>query len=208
MTEPSARRALRKPFVYGVVAVVAAMGLLVAYLLGVFEKRGDIKADDVCSNLPDRQAAADIFNSALPRAASYNFVMRATPIPDWHYISHCTGTGDGDNLLNLNAKVGPARSWRTWADRTLPPTSGGKRTYFNAGIKGVSTADLAAVYVPCYRSEKTSKARYNMTVFAQAPQGLEGSDNEARKTLIDLATALGRYAHEEAKCDLPSKLPG
>jgi hypothetical protein len=207
LTESSERKSRRKPFIYAAVAVAAATGLLVAHLGGVFDaERGTITADDVCRNLPDRQAAAGILNSVLPQAARYDFVTRSTPTPDWDYISNCSGTGDGKNVLNLHAKAGVAMPWRQWADHSLPPSSG-KRTYFNSGIKGVSTADLAAIYIPCYRNEKKTKEPYNLTVFAQAPEGLESSDKEARRTLIDLATAVGRYAHEEAKCDLQSKLP-
>lgn len=209
MTEPSNRRALRKPFIYGgVVAAVAAVGVLVAYLLGAFEPRGEIRADDACRNVPDRQATAKVLNSVLPRASKYDFDETWRPDQDWGFRSTCTVDGDGEALLSLHATVGTNRSWRAWADDTLPPTSGGKITYFNAGIKGVSTADLAAIYVPCYRSEKTSKSRYNMTVFAHALKPLESSDKEARQTLIDLATAFARQAHKDAKCDLASKLPG
>ncbi|NGO45759.1 hypothetical protein [Streptomyces ureilyticus] len=47
-----------------------------------------------------------------------------------------------------------------------------------------------------------------MTVFALAHNPLETSDDEARQTLTDLATASARSAHKDAKRDLPSKLPG
>ncbi|MGW1727386.1 hypothetical protein ACWCQK_31270 [Streptomyces sp. NPDC002306] len=207
MTEPTNRSLLRNPYVYGAVAVLAAAGVTVAYLFGAFESRGEIKADDVCRNVPDRQEAAKVFNSLLPRAAAYDFHATWRPDQDWGFRSACIVEGSGDEpLLTLQATVGPSKSWQTWADEKLPPTSG-KVSYFNAGIKGVSTSDLAAVYFPCYRSEKTSKSQYNMTVFAHALKPLEASDGEARQALIDLAVSLAHQAHKDAKCDLPSELP-
>ncbi|MEU0999302.1 hypothetical protein [Streptomyces tibetensis] len=187
--------------------MAAVLSLLLAYLLGAFsEGRGDIKAEDVCRNLPDRQAAADIFKSLLPRAAKYDFVVTSTPDPDESYINTCTAMGDdNERFLNLHAEMGVAMPWRQWADHNLPPTSG-KITYFDAGVKGVSTSDLAAIYVPCYASETKTKQPHNLTVFAHALEDLQGSDSEDRQKLLDLATAFGRYAHKEAKCDLPSKL--
>ncbi|MEU0176902.1 hypothetical protein ABZ178_26660 [Streptomyces massasporeus] len=188
-------------------AAVAVFGLLVAYLLGAFEGRGTVKADDVCRQLPDQQAAADIFNSILPQAASYEFVTGPSAKADWHYNSDCFAKGDGENLLILHANAVSTVSWRRWADHELPPIEG-KVEDFSSGVKGISADNLAAIYVPCYSREQVSKEPYSLTVYAEAPQGLEGSKEEGRQALIELATTVGRYAHEEAKCDLPAKLPG
>ena len=206
MTELSGRRALRKPLVYGAVAAVAVIGLLVAYFLGAFEGRGTVKADDVCRQLPNQQEAADIFNSVLPQATSYEFVTGPSSKPDRHYNSDCFAKGDGKNFLILHANAVSTVSWRRWADHELPPIEG-KVDDFSAGMKGISATNLAAIYVPCYSREKVSKEPYSLTVYAEAPQGLEGSNEEGRQALIELATAVGRYVHKEAKCDLPSKLP-
>ncbi|MCW8097342.1 hypothetical protein [Streptomyces tauricus] len=208
MSELSVRRPSRKRFVYGGVAAVAAVALLLAYLLGAFEERGDIQADDVCRNVPDRQRVTETFNSVLPRAATYHFEEEQVLTPDSYFMSRCDVTGDDDDLLlTLNAKLGSDRPWREWADSEIPPNSGGDRTYFNAGVKGVSNAEVAAIWVPCYASEKASKQPWNMTVFALVHKRLKASDKEARQTLIDLATDFARQAHKDAKCDLPSRLP-
>ncbi|MFF7042585.1 hypothetical protein ACIP4T_14840 [Streptomyces massasporeus] len=208
MTEVSGRRSIRRTLWYGGIALAAVLSTLLAYLLGVFsEERGDIKADDVCQSLPDRQAAARIFDSLLPRAAEYDFVTTSTPDPDESYINTCSVMGDNNQrLLNLHAEMGVAMPWRQWVDHNLPPTSG-KVTYFDAGVKGVSTSDLAAIYVPCYSSEAKTKQPHNLTVFAHATEELPGSDSENRQNLVDLATAFGRNAYKEAECDLPSRLP-
>ncbi|MPY30726.1 hypothetical protein FNH09_05170 [Streptomyces adustus] len=161
----------------------------------------------MCQNLPDRRAAADTFKSVLPQAAQYDFVMTSTPDPDESYSGTCSAIGDdSQHLLNLHADMGVAMSWEQWAEQELPPTTG-KVTYFSAGIKGVSTSDLAAIYVPCYSSETNTKQPHNLTIFAHALKSLKGSDSEVRQELIRLAESFGRYAHREAKCDLPSRLP-
>lgn len=189
--------------------MAATVALLLAYLLGAFEKRADIRANDVCQNVPDRQKATEIFNSSLPQATSYHFSERQVLTPDSYFKSRCNVNGDDDDLLlTLTAKMGSARPWREWAEDEIPPNSGGNPTYFDAGVKGVSHTELAAIWVPCYSSESASKQPWNMTVFALAHKHLEASDDEARQKLIDLATDFARQAHKDAKCDLPSKLPG
>ncbi|MGC5565614.1 hypothetical protein ACPYPG_22620 [Streptomyces sp. FR-108] len=208
MTEPSDRRSLRKSLVYGGSVAAAAVALLLAYLLGAFEERGTIGSADVCPNVPDRQEAAKLLNSVLPQAATYRFTERKDLTPDRHFNSRCNADGgDDDLLITLSAQMGSDRPWQEWADREIPPNSGGDRTYFNAGAKGISNAEVAAIWVPCYANEKTSKRPWNMTVFARSYGALEASDKKARQTLITLATDFARKAHKDAKCDLPSKLP-
>jgi hypothetical protein len=209
LTEPSNRKSWRKPFVYGAAAgVVAAIALIVAYLVGAFEERGDITADDICQNVPDRKDTAKIFNSMLPRSSKYDFAETWRPDTDWGFRSVC-GIKDAEEkaLFFLDAKVGPATPWQEWAKTHIPRNDGGKITYFDAGLKGVSNSEVAAVWVPCYAHEKTSNARYNMTVFADALKPLDSTESKARQTLIDLATSFARQAHKDAKCDLPSNLP-
>ncbi len=189
-------------------AATVAIALFIAYRFGAFEKRGDVQADDVCLHVPDRQTTAEIFNSVLPRASEYHFVGTWNPDRDWQFMSTCFVEGNGDKtIFSLTAQMGSTRPWQQWAKAEIPPNSGGKVTYFDAGIKGVSNAQVAAILVPCYASEESSKDPWNMTVFALALEPLEASDKEARKTLIDLATAFARQAHKDAKCDLPSMLP-
>ncbi|CCK28235.1 putative membrane protein [Streptomyces davaonensis JCM 4913] len=208
MTEPTRHRRIRQPFIYGGTAALAAAGLLTAYLLGAFEKRGHIDADDICRNVPNRKATAQIFNSELARSARYDFTENWRPDPDWSFISRCTAHGDDDRaLFTLHAKAGPDKSWQQWAKTHIPPNDGGEITYFDAGVKGLSNAEIAALWMPCYTHEKTSNSQYNMTVYAFAIDPLEASDKEARQTLIDLAISFARKAHKDAKCDLPSKLP-
>ncbi|PSM38900.1 hypothetical protein C6Y14_34895 [Streptomyces dioscori] len=149
-----------------------------------------------------------MLDSVLPRAPNYSFNGTWRPDRNWEFRSTCTVTGDAsESLLILAAEMGSARPWKQWAETEIPPNSGGKTTYFAAGLKGVSNAEVAAIWVPCYASEKTSKQPWNMTVLADALKPLETSDKEARQTLIDLATDFARQAHKDAKCDLPSKLP-
>ncbi len=208
MTEPTRQRRIRKPFIYGGAAALAAAGLLTAYLLGAFEKRGHIDADDICHNVPNRKATTQIFNSKLARSARYDFSGNWNPDPDWSFTSSCTARGEDDRaLFSLRAKAGAARSWQQWAKTHIPPNDGGEITYFDAGVKGLSNTEIAAIWMPCYAHERASNSQYNMTVSAFAIAPLEASDKEARQTLIDLAISFARKAHKDAKCDLPSKLP-
>jgi hypothetical protein len=202
-------RRFLKTLIFGAVAATAAIGLFIAYCFGAFEKRGDVQADDICLHVPDRQRTAEIFNSVLPRASEYHFVENWSPDRDWHFMSTCVVEGNGEKaIFSLSAEMGSARPWQQWAKTEIPPNSGGKVTYFDAGLKGASNAEVAAIWVPCYASEESSKDPWSMTVLALALEPLEASDKEARKTLIDLATVFARQAHKDAKCDLPSKLPG
>jgi hypothetical protein len=143
----------------------------------------------------------------LPRASKYEFVKRWRPDQDWMFSSVCEVKGDGESIFYLDAHMGTERNWQEWAEGEIWPNSGGKITYFDAGLKGVSNTEVAAIWVPCYASEKSSKNPWNMTVSALSMEALEASDKKARQTLIDLATAFARQAHKDAKCDLASKLP-
>ncbi|MFS8204859.1 hypothetical protein ACLVWQ_40075 [Streptomyces sp. CWNU-52B] len=206
MTESSARKALRSYLTYGAVAATIAVALLVAYLFGAFEERGNIRADDVCQSVPDRQKATKIFNSVLPQASAYDFDETQGPTAGRHFNNHCTVNGDDEDLLILSAEMVSAVPWREWTKAKIPWFSEGDRT-FNAGVKGVSNTKVAAIWVPCYASERASKQPWNISVFALAIEPLEASDKKARQTLIDLATDFARQAHKDAKCDLPSQLP-
>ncbi|NGO45769.1 hypothetical protein G6048_27740 [Streptomyces sp. YC419] len=207
MTEPTKRRHTRKALICGAVAAAGAIALLTAYLLGAFEKRGHIQAEDVCLHVPARQETAEIFNSVLPQSSKYDFDGTWRPDRDQGFRSTCFVMGDDDeSLFSLTAEMGSARPWQQWAETEIPPNSGGEITYFDAGLKGVSNAEVAAIWVPCYSSERTSKEPWNMTVIADALKPLEVSDKEARQALIDLATTFARQAHKDAKCDLSSKL--
>ncbi|CCK28234.1 hypothetical protein BN159_3855 [Streptomyces davaonensis JCM 4913] len=149
-----------------------------------------------------------VFNSILPQSAQYHFRETWHPETDWSFKSNCSTRGEGDKaLFSLTAEMGSARPWQQWAETEIPPNDGGKITYFDAGLKGISNAEVAAIWLPCYAHEETSKQPWSMSVFADALKPLEASDEEARQTLIDLATSFARQAHEDAKCDLPSKLP-
>ncbi|MFJ8937995.1 hypothetical protein ACIRL0_20110 [Streptomyces sp. NPDC102365] len=197
-----------KHLLYGALIAAGVVALLIAYLGGSFEKRGHVRAEDVCRHVPDRKKTAKIFNSVLPQTPKYNFDGTWRPDRDWGFKSTCTVTGDdNETLFILTAEMGSARSWKQWAETEIPPNSGGTPTNFEAGLKGVSNSEVAAIWVPCYANEKTSKQPWNMTVLADALKPLEASDNEARQTLIELATDFARQAHKDAKCDLSSKLP-
>ncbi|WP_327297307.1 MULTISPECIES: hypothetical protein [unclassified Streptomyces] len=200
-----------KPLVYGSAATIAAaaIGLLLAYLLGAFDgARGHIQAADVCSNTHNDQAVADLLNSTLPRASHYDFSTTSSPSANHRYSISCTVHGDDNKELLLEtAKIGYERPWRKWAAEEVPPTSGGKITHFNAGIKGVSAPTLAVIDVPCYAHQGATGTPYNLTVIAMALKPMQGSDNQIRQNFVDLALDFAKASHKDAKCDRPSVLP-
>ena len=106
----------------------------------------------------------------LPRASEYHFVGNWSPARDWHFMSTCVVEGNGKKaIFSLSAEMGSARPWQQWAKAEIPPNSGGKVTYFNAGLKGVSNAQVAAIWVPCYASEESSKDPWSMTALSFGP---------------------------------------
>ena len=202
----------RKPYFYVLAATaVAAVFLGLAYYLGAFDSwtREHIEKEAVCRNLTDRQEAADIFNSALPPSSHYNLQESFSTDTGWPYRINCGVMDDGDSgLLELTAHMFTAPSKKVWEDQILPPHKG-KVSYFDAGVEGVSTSDMAGIYVPCYTSGRkgTRPPSTNLNVFVQALKPLQGSDRETRQQLIDLALDYAHTAHKQAKCDRPSKLP-
>ncbi|MCX4665219.1 hypothetical protein OG453_00775 [Streptomyces sp. NBC_01381] len=213
MTEPHDRKHSRKSRVYGLVAAAGtaavATAVSLAYYFGAFDSwtRERIQADEVCRNLNDKQSAADIFNSALPPSSHYDLRERFSTDTGWRYRINC-GVDDGDNrLLSLTAHTFTAPSQKVWEDELLPPLKG-KATYFDAGVRGVSTPGVAGIYVPCYRSgRKDALPNTDLNVYALAVEPLQGSDKENRQQLIDLALDFAHTAHKQADCDRPSKLP-
>ncbi|MFJ2819483.1 hypothetical protein, partial [Streptomyces sp. NPDC087294] len=197
MTEPTRNRRIRKPFIYGAVVLVGVGALLAAYLTGAFEKRGNIRADDICLHVPDRSDVAKKFNSILAPASHYDFAGTWRPDRDSGFMSTCFAQGDGDDsLFSLTAQMGSSRPWQQWVKTEIPPNDGGKLTYFDAGLKGAANTAVAAIWVPCYSHEQTTKRPWNMTVFADALKPLEVSGGDARQALIDLATSFARQAHK------------
>ncbi|WP_159399590.1 hypothetical protein [Streptomyces alboflavus] len=212
MAETNERGPNRNIRTYGFAgaAVVIAVSLLLAYLLGAFDStpRERIKADSVCANLRDKEAAADIFNRALPRSTHYDFRERLNPSPDYSYRINCQVVNDGDDaLLDLTSTMGFSAPWKNWESKVIEPRSKGKVFHFDAGIKGISTPNLAGIYVPCYSKERSSKRPHNLSVYALAVEPLHGSAKEKRQELVDLALDFARSTHKQAKCDRPSELP-
>ncbi|MFG2497295.1 hypothetical protein ACGFSB_03620 [Streptomyces sp. NPDC048441] len=212
MEEANGRKPARNLRTFGLIAVtvVGAISLALIYHFGVFdsESRGHIKADSVCENLHDRKGAAEVFNSALPQFSSYDFQEQLNPPADYSYRSNCEVLGNQDTaLLDLTANMAFAEAWQKWEKKVIKPRSHGEITYFDAGIRGVSSSNLAGIYVPCYTRERSSKQAHNLNVIALAIEPLQGSEKTKRQKLIALALDYAHTAHKQAKCDLPSKLP-
>ncbi|MGW5865805.1 hypothetical protein ACWFRJ_26885 [Streptomyces sp. NPDC055239] len=214
MTEPSHHKRIKKTSLYGMLAAAAvAAALLTSYALGAFDSEPEVRiqADDVCSGIQDKKAAAQEIDSLLPKSGKYDFRDLSRTKSKGHYIGECYVVGDqGDVYLHLVASLGfkaPKDNTKDWESRTLKPLSRGEVIHFDAGLKGTSASNLAGIYVPCFSPGKVGELPYNLTVFANAEQSLVGSEKVKRQKLVNLALDYAHTAHKQAKCDRPSKLP-
>ncbi|WP_190138069.1 hypothetical protein [Streptomyces longispororuber] len=78
---------------------------------------------------------------------------------------------------------------------------------FPAGDKGLVSPTQAAVFVPCLADGKVPGGEYNLSVIVQLKQAVESSEDEARKKLTELTVRAAKFAHQDAGCGLPSRLP-
>ncbi|MFG2497297.1 hypothetical protein ACGFSB_03630 [Streptomyces sp. NPDC048441] len=207
---------VRRVRVYLLAAAGSAVviSLLLAYFLGAFDSKSSdhFESSDVCKNLRNKQAAADIFNSLFPQSNKYSVIQASKGATVEYYGADCEVRGDdGESFLRLNAfltATEPKKSnGKEWDGDVFKPLSRGEIRHFDAGIKGTSASNLAGISVPCYGSGKFDKLPYHLAVYAHAPQSLRGSDKGKRQKLIDLALDFAHTTHKQAKCEVPSRLP-
>ncbi|EDY44901.1 hypothetical protein [Streptomyces sp. SPB074] len=195
----------------GVFAVLAGAGFGIAAWQGAFaEERGDIAAGDVCSNVPHRERAAEIFRSVLPENTSYSFAPLIKHGGDI-FASGCDVYGgklkDRKYLLNFYAHR-TALGWTEALDgEVVRPEYGVGLEPFRAGDKAWAGPRMAFVGTTC--REKTTKRpemnRMVVAVIAQTP--LEAGDAKSTSVLKELAVDFARQVHKDAECEVPARLP-
>ncbi|NEA43120.1 hypothetical protein G3I42_28410 [Streptomyces sp. SID11385] len=192
-------------------AVLVAGGLGIAAWQGVFAGgRGDIAAGDICSNVPHRERAAEIFRSVLPGNSSYSFAPLMKQGDDI-FASGCDVYGgklsDRKYLLNFYAHR-TALGWTEARDGEVVHREYGVGLEpFKAGDKAWAGSRLAFIGMTC-RKKTTKKPEMNrmvVTVIAQTP--LEASDTKATSVLKELAVDFARQVHKDAECEVPARLP-
>ncbi|WP_431035498.1 hypothetical protein ACQYWQ_16550 [Streptomyces sp. P6-2-1] len=192
-------------------AVFFAGGLGIAAWQGALaDGRGHIAAGDVCSNVPHRERAAEIFRSVLPENTSYSFAPLMKHGDDI-FASGCDVYGgklrDRQYLLNFYAHR-TALGWTEARDGEVVHREYGVGLEpFEAGDKAWAGPRMAFVGTTC-RKKVTTKPEMNrmvVTVIAQTP--LEASDAKSTSVLKELAVDFARQVHRDAECEVPARLP-
>ncbi|WP_229896298.1 hypothetical protein [Streptomyces cinerochromogenes] len=182
----------------------------VLYALGVppfEEKKGEIKASEVCRTLGSPADSTAALKRVLPDKSSYSFdddiTDRRYDDTDFSYETSCFVNGDGKQLVAATAEMvryDKADDWVKDVVENHVPASSVKP--FPAGDKAIASDRVAAVYLPC-----TARGfGRHLSVVVQLKQRGSASDGQLREGLISLARNAALFAHDEAKCDAPSKV--
>lgn len=200
------------------VLLAAVTVFLVAYFSGLppFEKRGEIKADEVCGSLADGEAATAALSKVLPDKGEYRFDGQdglRSDQSESSFESNCFVWSDGKTVFGISTELVRSSSPKLWQEQVLRDereevvNGGGKPVAFEAGENAFASSRMAAVYVPCVSDGKVPGGPRNLSVVARAVQEPAASATDARQGLAKLALLMGERAHQQAKCDVPSKLP-
>jgi hypothetical protein len=185
-----------------------AAGALYALGLPPFkDKKGEIKAAEVCRTLGSSSSSAAALKRVLPDRSSYAFQDAVTDPRrddmDSSYSASCFVNGDGRLLLVVTAEMAQYDETDAWVKDVVEnnrPASSVRP--FSAGDKAIASDRVAAVYLPCVARASGP----HLSVVAQLKQPGGADDDQLRKGLISLVRNTALYAHQDAKCDAPSKV--
>ncbi|MFD7226108.1 hypothetical protein [Streptomyces sp. NPDC056730] len=198
------------------VATLVAIALATGgfYMLGLppFEKRGEIKASDICESLGNPTKSVSALEATLPSASEYSFEDTVTgknvAQEGSSFTAACFAYGDDETLLSARTEMLLTEPAETWAGYALDEKSESDRESIKAGSAGFITANnKAAVQVPCAKAGSIPGGEYSLSVVVDLKRKKDSSEAEVRQGLKDLTIEAARYSHERAKCNLPSKLP-
>ncbi|MEU6486393.1 hypothetical protein [Streptomyces sp. NPDC046887] len=194
---------------------VAALttGVLYAWGLPPFERRAEITAGEVCAPFGDASNALPALDTVLPDRPEYSF-SRSGNGPrsvGGSWVGYRLGcdvrSADGSVLLYSTAEFTdyePAR--QDWIDEVLIHGSDDTQT-FTAGTLAVVGDGQAAVNVPCLSTKQAALGPQGLQVGVYLREYERPASAALRQSLADLAVSAAHYAHRDARCDLPSKLP-
>ncbi|WP_234317361.1 hypothetical protein [Streptomyces sp. NRRL WC-3744] len=182
----------------------------VLYALGIppFEKKkGEIKASEVCRTLGSPVGSAAALKRILPDKPSYSFdddvTDRRIDDRDFSYATSCFVNGGGRQLVAATAEMLQYDKAADWVEDVVKdhvPASSVEP--FPAGDKAIASDRVAAIYLPC-----TARGfGRHLSVVVQLKQRGSAPDDQLREGLISLARNAALFAHDEAKCDAPSKV--
>ncbi|MFF9089650.1 hypothetical protein ACF1BE_25115 [Streptomyces sp. NPDC014991] len=199
-----------KSLLAGGVALLLCLVLGVLYALGLppfKDKRGEIKASEVCGTLGRSSGSATALRRVLPDKSSYAFDGAVTDPrlddEDSSYYASCFVNGDGRQLVAVTAEMTRYDKAGEWVrDVVANNVPAGSVKPFGAGDEAVASDRVAAIYVPC----ATRGAGGHLSVVVHLKQPGSADADQLRQGLISLARNAALAAHEKAKCDAPPKL--
>ncbi|MET9825534.1 hypothetical protein ABZ038_28680 [Streptomyces sp. NPDC006349] len=193
------------------IAVVALVGVLgVTFLLKIppfSEDMGDIEASDVCNSLGSESQSADALRSVLPEESSYTFDDDVNLRVDDHddsYRSDCFVSAGDRQLLTARTQMMRDEPTQSWLDGEVTKVAGEKAHLrpFTAGVSGVASASVAAVFLPCTSAGKIPGGQYNLSVVVHLDEAGEAEGADTQAGLVELAKNAAAFAHDRAKCDI------
>ncbi|MEV1053233.1 hypothetical protein [Streptomyces sp. NPDC049887] len=198
--------------------VASACGAAYAFGFPPFERRGDIRAGEVCESLGSSAQVVPALEDSLPSDPEYRFQNRLSgrdiTSESSDYTADCLVWGEGGLLLSSRTEMiltetaeSSASDVRRWATSALDTRESDIKN-FNAGTAGVTAPRKAAVLVPCASPGRIPGGAYSLSVVVDLRRQAESGESAIRQDLIDLAVSAAHFSHTKAKCDLPSKLPG
>lgn len=203
----------RKTLLALLMSVTVGLSITLVYLFDLppFERQGPIEANEVCETLGAPEEAAKDIRNVVPSAPEYTFRNRSNnPSLEYSYSSGCSTFADGDPALGLRAVLMGDFPVSRWVDKNLkyevyPEEE--KATPFRAAKGAVHTSRSASVFVPCRAAGEIPGGQRNLSVTLIALDDPSADEKNVRQSLVNLAVSAARFAHKDAECSLPSKLP-
>ncbi|MFD4588079.1 hypothetical protein [Streptomyces sp. NPDC058434] len=202
----------------GLLAVVLCAVAAYAFGIPPFERRGQIKASEVCESLGGSAKVIPSLKGSLPSDPEYRFDDRLSgrdvTSESSDYTADCLVWGKDHLLLTARTEMiltetaeSSPSDIRSWATAAVDARESEIKN-FSAGTAGVTAPRKAAILVPCASPGRIPGGAYSLSVVVDLKRQAESGDSEIRQELIDLAISAAGFSHAKAKCDLPSKLPG
>ncbi|MEU3826247.1 hypothetical protein AB0F36_13125 [Streptomyces sp. NPDC029080] len=199
-----------KSLLAGGVALLLCLAAGVLYALGLppfKDKKGEIEAAEVCRTLGSSSSSAAALKRVLPDRSSYAFQDAVTDPRrddmDSSYSASCFVNGDGKLLVSVTAEMAQYDETGAWVkDVVANHTPASSVRPFSAGDKAIASERVAAIYLPCVA--RASGPHLSVVVQLQRPGDADAE--QLRQGLISLVRNTALHAHQNAKCDAPSKV--
>ncbi|MFJ4771824.1 hypothetical protein ACIP88_22400 [Streptomyces uncialis] len=193
------------------VSIAVAMAMATLYLLKLppFEQRAAIGIDELCESIGPSGNTVEALENILPRQSEYSFddTINARGGRKGPYSSMCAVWGEEKVLMSIRAETMTFELTETWVNQVVLQREPNRDSLkpFDAGDKALASSRVAAILVPCTPRE-VSDFTAHMSVTVALKQLTDKVDEQVRESLTDIARSAAEYAHERAKCELPSKL--